>query len=177
MITLVLIVFLSLCSSAQTTTMPNTCKDLLPELSPYIEFMEQIGAAWITKSPKSAKKVYDALSVRNLYQETTRDYSNPIDQMLKDFLCKCYIENNNQTFSADSNIARKYVSKNIDRFIKDATNKYVDLKLKIYEEELTNKTNAKMLKKIENIKTSSIRTIEKNSNVLFNKRKKSVSLK
>jgi hypothetical protein len=129
-----------------------------------------------SEKPKKAKKVYDALSIRSLYQETTRDYINPIDKMLKDFLCKCYLENNNQTFSADSDIARKYVTKNIDRFINDATNKYVDLKLKIYEEDRANKLNTQMLKKIDSMKASSMRSIEKKSNALFNKKKKRISL-
>jgi hypothetical protein len=172
MITLILISFLSLYSPAQTRTMPNTCKELLPELSPYIEFMEQIGASWIEKSPKKAKKVYDALAIRTLYQETTRDYINPIDKMLKDFLCTFYKNNNENVFSADSNVAREYINKNIDTFIKEATKKYVDLKLKIYEEELAGKINKKMAQKIENMKASSIKNIEKSSNIIFNKKKK-----
>ncbi len=175
MITLVLISFLSSYLPAQVITMPNTCKELLPELGPYIGFMEQAGSLWITSSPKKAKKVYDALAVRTLYQKTTRDYINPIDGMLKDFLCKCYYDNNEQTFSADSNILRKYLGSNIDEFIKSATNKYVDLKLKIYKEERVKKVNTKMAKKIENMETASIKKIEKNSNLIFNKKKKKYS--
>ena len=172
MITLIVIAFISIQSHAQTTTMPNTCSDLLPEMGTYIEFMEQVGVMWISASPKKAQKIYDALAVRTLYQETTRDYINPIDKMIKDFLCKCYFDNEQKPFSADSAVIRKYSNKNIDSFIRSATDEYVNLKLHIHEEERTGRVNKRMAKRAEGMKTSSLRSVEKRANELFRRKLK-----
>jgi len=175
MITLILISFLNFSSHAQTLTVPNTCKDLLPELGPYIEFMEQVGSLWINSSPKSSKKIYEALAIRTLYQQTTRDYNNPIDKMLKDLICECYRANDGQSFNADSRVVRKFMNRNIDRFIRSATDKYVDLKLQIYEQERAGRINEKLAKRIEEMKRSSVRAVEKRSNAIFSRKLKRYS--
>lgn len=73
---------------------PNTCKDLLPNLIEYIETFETIGDTFVSnKDYKNAKKIYDTLSVRRLYQRNTKDFNNPIDILIKDFLCNCKNQN------------------------------------------------------------------------------------
>ena len=90
----------------QIQTVPKTCNELLPDMSEYIYFFEQVGDIWATQSPVKAKNVFDVLSIRRLYQETTTDYINPVDDMIKKYICECYTKNNSEVFTSDSKIIR-----------------------------------------------------------------------
>jgi len=106
------------------TTIPNTCSDLLPDIAPYIDFFEQTGDLWYSESPSKAKKIYDVLAVRKLYQDTTTNSINPIDGLIKKYLCSCYAKNNKTLFSANSSVIRKCLNKDLDKLIKDAKKEF-----------------------------------------------------
>ncbi|MEI6079087.1 MAG: hypothetical protein WCQ53_00415 [bacterium] len=146
---------------------PRTCKDLLPDVAEYIDFMEEVGNRWIANNPVQAKKVYDVLAIRRMYQETTKDYINPIDNEIKDFVCACYTENKDQVFASNSTIIRKYSQKNINKLIKTATNDYVKLKVKIYDEEYMERMTAAMRKKVEKAKRDVMITMQRQLNYAF----------
>ena len=146
---------------------PRTCKDLLPDVAEYINFMEDVGNRWIANNPVQAKKVYDVLAIRKMYQKTTKDYINPIDNEIKDFVCACYTENKDQVFASNSGIIRNYSQKNISKLIKTATDDYVKLKVKIYDEEYMERMTAAMRKKVEKAKRDVMITMQRQLNYAF----------
>ena len=155
---------------AEPLMLPNTCNDLLPDMGEYIEFMEEVGNLWLVKDPGQAKKIYDALAIRTLYQETTRDYVNPIDKQIKDYLCDCYLNNDKHRYAADSSTIRKYSDKNIKKLISSASDEYIKLRLKIYNDEKMEKMTAAMREKIERAKLEAMLNMKKELNNKFDKK-------
>ena len=158
---------------ADPLILPKTCNDLLPDMGEYIEFMEEVGNLWVAKDPGQAKKIYDALAIRKLYQETTKDYINPVDNQIKGYLCDCYINNDRKTYSADSSTIRAYSKKNIKKLIDSASDEYIKLKIQIYNDDKAEKMTAAMRQKIEKIKAEAFFSMEKELNSKFNKKLKS----
>ena len=113
-----------------------------------------------TQSPAKAQKVYDVLAIRRLYQETTSDYINPIDDMIKKYVCECYAKNNSELFSADSKIIRSCLDKSIPKLTKESKKEYLTLKNKMKKENNLMKLTKKQKQKIENLKQASFRKIE-----------------
>ncbi|MCX6112201.1 MAG: hypothetical protein NTY22_02810 [Proteobacteria bacterium] len=152
---------------------PNTCDDLLPDMGEYIEFMEEVGNLWVAKDPGQAKKIYDVLAIRKIYQETTHDYINPIDKQIKDYICDCYFTNDKKPYSADSSVIRKYSEKNIKKLISSASDEYIKLKMEIYKEDKREKMTAAMREKIEKLRSEAMFGMEKELNNKFDKKLKS----
>jgi hypothetical protein len=157
---------------AEPSIVPATCDDLLPDQGEYIMFMEQVGHLWISKNPAQARKVYDVLAIRRLYQETTKNYVNPIDGQIKNYLCDCYFNNNKQLYSADSLVIRKYSQKNIKKIINSATEEYLKLRMKLYDEQKEEKMSVAWRKKIEKMRLAEIRAMQKKLNADFSKKLK-----
>ena len=157
---------------AEPSIMPATCNDLLPDLGEHIMFMEQVGHLWLLKSPVRAKKIYDVLAIRRLYRETTKSYVNPIDGQIKDYLCDCYFKNKKQLYRADSAVIRKYSQKNIKKLISSATEEYLKLRMKIYDEEKTDKMSLAWRQKIFKMRSAEIMAMQKKLNADFNKKLK-----
>lgn len=131
MMSLLFSVLVSVAYPQQIQTVPKTCKDLLPDMSEYIYFFEQVGDLWAVKDPNSAKKIYDVLAIRRLYQETSQNYINPVDEKIKNTICDCYTKNNAQLFTADSKTIRDCLDKTVPKLIKDSKAEYVSLRDKM----------------------------------------------
>jgi len=153
-------VLVSVAYPQQIQTVPKTCTDLLPDMYEYVYFFEQVGDLWTIQSPTNAQKVYDVLSIRRLYQETTSDYVNPIDGMIKTRICDCYDKNSAKPFLADSKIIRACLDKNLPKLIKESKKEYLTLKAKIKKENNFIKLTTEQRHKIENLKRSSFTKIE-----------------
>ncbi|MEI6093735.1 MAG: hypothetical protein WCQ47_08700 [bacterium] len=147
---------------------PRTCKDLLPDMNEYISFMEEVGSLWVAKDPTQARKVYDALAIRKLYQDTTKDSINPIDNKIKDFLCGC----SDQPYKADSSKIRSYSKNNISKLISSASDDYLKLKMEIYQAEKIDRMTSVMKNKIDRIKMDSMYKMNKALSNAFNKKLK-----
>lgn len=155
---------------AESLYSPGTCKDTLPDMGEYISFMEEVGALWVAKSPAQAAKVYDVLAIRKMYQETTKDFINPIDNKIKEFICDCYTKNNNSVYQADSSTIRTYAEKNIKKLINSASDDYIKLKMDIYAQQKADKTTSAMQNKIDKIKINSMYKMNRELNNAFNKK-------
>jgi len=148
---LILNSLLSMLYSQQIQALPKSCDDLLPDVFQYISFFEQVGDLRAVKEPKRAEKIYDVLAIRRLYQETTRDYLNPIDDKIKNCACKCR-KNNADTPTSDSQFVRTCIDKNIEKLIKESKTEYKTLRARMKKEDnLLRLTNAQQ-EKIENLK-------------------------
>jgi hypothetical protein len=157
---------------AEPSIMPGTCNDLLPDLGEHIMFMEQVAHLWISKDPAQARKVYDVLAIRRLYQETTKNYVNPIDGQIKNYLCDCYFKNKKQLYRADSLVIRKYSQKNINKLISSATDEYLKLRMKLYDDQKEEKMSLAWRQRILKMRAAEIRTMQKKLNADFNKKLK-----
>lgn len=140
---------------------PKTCNELLPDITEYIYFFEQVGDIWATQNKTKAKKIYDVLAIRTLYQERSKNYINPIDGMIKDAICVCYTENNSELFTSDSKIIRDCLDKNIKELIKNSKKEYKDLTTKLKQEEKTLKLTEKQIYEINYLKESSMKNMKK----------------
>jgi hypothetical protein len=136
----------------QIQTVPKTCKDLLPNMFEYISFFEQVGDLEVVKNANSSKKIYDVLAIRKLYQETSKNYINPLDEKIKDLICDCYTKNNSQPFSADSKIIRDCLDKGVPKLIKNSKIEYTTMLNKMKKDENLMKLTEQERKKIEKLK-------------------------
>jgi hypothetical protein len=136
---------------------PNTCQDLLPNLIEHIETFETIGDTFVAnKDYKNAKKIYDTLSVRKLYQKDLKDFNNPIDILIKDFLCNCKKQNKNEEL--------KCIKKNSRNLLKKAKLKYKSFKAKEKKQEKEKAKLKKYRKTIKTFKNKSYKKIRKELN-------------
>ncbi|MFH1223137.1 MAG: hypothetical protein V1647_02190 [Pseudomonadota bacterium] len=142
--------------SDDVMTVPNTCNDLLPDIIPYISFFDQTGDLWAAENPGKSKKIYDVLAVRKLYLETTKNTLNPIDDMIKKYLCDCYAKNKNVRFDSNSAVIRKYMEKNLDKLLKDVKKEYRDMLKKNQSSERSLKLSESVMDRIKRMKQEAI---------------------
>ncbi len=159
--TLLFSVLVSVAYPQQIQTVPKTCKDLLPNMLEYIYFFEQVGDLWTVKDPNNAKKVYDVLAIRKIYQETSKNYINPIDNKIKDTICDCYTKNNSEPFRADSKVIRDCLSKTNPELIKNSKKEYITLRNNIKKDEDLIKLTNQQRERIEKLKYNSLLKMEK----------------
>jgi hypothetical protein len=145
----------------QIRTVPKTCKDLLPDMFEYIYFFEQVGDLGVVKDANSAKKVYDVLAIRKIYQETSQNYINPIDEKIKNTICDCYTKNNSQLFTADSKTIRDCLDKTLPKLIKDSKAEFVVMQNKMKKDENLVKLTNQQRDKIEKLKYNALVQMEK----------------
>ena len=145
----------------QIQTVPKTCNDLLPNMFEYIYFFEQVGDLWTVKNSTNAKKIYDVLAVRKLYQEASQNYINPIDERIKNTVCDCYTNNNSQLFSADSKIIRDCLDNTLPALIKASKVEYMTLRDKMKKDEKLIKLTSQQREKIEKLKHNAFTQMEK----------------
>lgn len=142
-----------------SSVLPGTCNELLPELTSYIDFLEETGDILVTKKEiKTANKIYDFLSIRKLYQQKAKNYSNPIDLIIKDFLCKSAA--NNQLSSSDDAL-HKNIKTNIKIFLDKAKKEYKKNKNEIEEENKKKQRINANKEKINKLKKDSYKRLEK----------------
>lgn len=164
MMSLLFSVLVSVAYPQQIQTVPKTCKDLLPDMYEYVYFFEQVGDLWAVSDPNNAKKIYDVLAIRKLYQETSRNYINPFDDRIKNIICACYTKNNSQPFAADSKIIRTCLNKTIPKLIKDAKAEYTTMLNKMKKDEKLMKLTEQQRKNIEKLKHTALMQMEKELN-------------
>lgn len=160
MMSLLFSVLVSVAYPQQIQTVPKTCNDLLPDMYEYIYFFEQVGDIWATQSSVKAQKVYDVLSIRRLYQETTNDYINPVDDLIKKYICDCYLDNKSELFTSDSKTIRTCLDKSIPKLTKESKKEYLTLKAKMRKDSNLMKLTLQQKEKIDNLKKASFSKIE-----------------
>jgi len=160
MMSLLFCVLVSVAYPQQIQTVPKTCNDLLPDMYEYAYFFEQVGDLWAIQSPMKAQKVYDVLAIRRLYQETTNDYVNPVDDMIKMYVCDCYTNNNSELFTSDSKVIRSCLDKTIPKLIKESKKEYLTLKAKMKKEDNLIKLTKEQKQKIDNLKRAAFTKME-----------------
>jgi hypothetical protein len=160
MMSLLFSVLVSVAYPQQIQTVPKTCNDLLPDMYEYIYFFEQVGDIWATQSPVKAQRIYDVLSIRRLYQETTSDYINPVDDKIKKYICDCYTDNKSELFTSDSKTIRTCLDKSIPKLIKESKKEYLTLKAKIKKDSNIMKLTLQQKQKISDLKKASFSKME-----------------
>jgi hypothetical protein len=117
---------------SDTNTIPTTCNNLLPDIDPYLNFMNDVASLWIDTNIKMSKKIFKVLAYANLYNIEGSSSDNPIFYLIKNNLCKAFELNNNTIFTSNSQTIRKYLQDNIDRMLKISKEEYLKLKTKNY---------------------------------------------
>jgi hypothetical protein len=117
-------------STAQHTVLPNTCQDLLPNMDDFIVFFQDVGVLWSYSDQKQAKKVFELVAMRDIYQKKNMDWINPIDNMIKDYLCQCYTLNKEELYYSSSEVIRTYLKANLNIMMEKAQMRYVELEVK-----------------------------------------------
>lgn len=136
---------------------PNTCQDLLPNLVEYLEAFETIGDTFVAnKDYKNAKRMYDTLSVRKLYQRDLKDFNNPIDLLIKDFLCNCKKGTKLDTI--------KCIKKHNRNLLKKSKLKYKEFKKKERKQEKEKAKLRRHRSTIKKLKNRSYKKIKKELN-------------
>jgi len=125
-------IILSTSISSNTLTMPTTCQNLLPDIDPYLNFLNEVASLWIDTNKNMSKKIFKLLAYANLYNNELASSDNLIFYLIKNNLCKAYELNSNKVFTSNSVIIRDYLSKNIDNILKLAKEEYLKLKVKNY---------------------------------------------
>lgn len=110
--------------------LPNTCQDLLPDMDDFISFFQDVGVLWSYTNQTHAKEVFELLAMREIYQKKNMDWANPIDNMIKDYLCQCYESNNNELYYSSSEVIRTYLTSNLKSMMEKAQMRYVELEVK-----------------------------------------------
>ena len=171
-ITLVLLIslFNPTVSADDLKVMPNTCDELLPDVAPYIELFDQTAQLWVMESSQKAKKMFDVLALRTMYQETTRDYNNPIDWLIRDSVCECSSKNKGELFTSASRNLKKCLAGNLDKFIKKAEKEYVKLRLDNYKKDQILKTTEAQRARIKNLKELAAQEMRARTNAEFNRK-------
>jgi hypothetical protein len=115
---------------SQDAVSPTTCNDLLTNYGEYINFLDTTAELWYYTKPKMSEKVLNLLSVRRHYETVSEDATNPVNELIKNHVCSCYDQNSQKIFTADSPVIKDYLTKNIDKMIKEAQDEFVALKVK-----------------------------------------------
>lgn len=171
-ITLIVMLLMSqaFANNEDVKVMPNTCNELLPDVAPYIELFDQTAQLWAQTSPTNAKKMFDILALRTMYQETTRDYNNPIDWMFRDVICECSSKHNDEIFNSVSSNLRNCLNKNINKFVKKAEKEYIALKIDNYKKDKTLKLSEAQLQRIQSLKAQAKEDMKRRTNAEFERR-------
>ncbi len=76
-------------SEGYAVMLPLTCAELLPDMTPYIQFFDAVGRAEITKDRRFSKRIYRILALReNMLDLSDRGREqNPIDLLVRKTLC------------------------------------------------------------------------------------------
>ena len=146
--------------SANVKVFPETCTELLPEYSDYIEYLEDLGALWSYSSRFYAKKVFKLLALRDLYQQENLDQINPINSKIRTLLCKCRSKISTKIVTASSYDMKQCLKKNIDMTIKNALFLYKELKTKKALLSKSHKDRMKYEKIIRYLKRAAIQEIQ-----------------
>jgi len=150
--------------------MPSTCNELLPDISPYIELFDQTAQLWAIESPQKARKMFDLLALRTMYQEVSTDYNNPIDWLIKDSVCYCSIKNKGELFTSNSKDLKTCLDKDLNKFVENAEKEYIKLKMeKLKKDKILKLTNEQKIK-IEKIKSQATQDMQRKTNAEFKKK-------
>ena len=167
---LILNILVSVTFAEEVAILPNTCNDLLPDVGQYINLLEQTGDLCTTENTKQATIVYDVLAIRNMYLDTTKNYINPIDGLIKNFLCDCSSKNKDELFASNSKTIRTCLEKDGKDLIKKVKNEYINLKLKINEEDKSIKFSSEQKAKVERLREQSLKNMTDELNSAVNKK-------
>ncbi len=170
LLTILLLSSQTFANTDEVKVMPNTCNELLPDVAPYIELFDQTAQLWTASSPQKAKKMFDLLALRTLYQETTRDYNNPVDWLLRDALCECSSKYKGELFNSGSMNLRTCMSKNIDKFVKKAEKEYIKLKLDNYKKDKMIKLGDAQRLKVQTLKAQAKEDMKRKTNAEFERK-------
>jgi hypothetical protein len=162
MMTLMLLIklFLNNGFADELQTLPDTCNELLPDRAPYIALFDQTAQLWAAESTQQAKKMFDILALRTMYQESTKDYDNPIDWLIRDALCNCSANNKGELFNSGSLKLRKCLNSDLSKFIKKAQKAYVDLVVENNKKEKMLKLSEQQIIRIEKLKEQAQKDME-----------------
>ncbi len=165
-ITLVFLVLLSNSpvNAEDVKTMPNTCDELLPDIAPYIELFDQTAQLWTIESPQKARKMFDLLALRTMYQEVSMDYNNPIDWLIKDSICSCSSKNKGELFTSNSKKLKSCLDKDLNKFINKAEKEYVKLKIENHRKDKILKITNEQRQRIESLKSQATQEMQRKTN-------------
>jgi hypothetical protein len=116
--------------SAQNMILPNNCQDLLPDMDKYIDFFQEVGVLWSYTDTRHSQKIFELLAMRDIYQKKNLDWTNPIDNMIKDYLCHCYLTNKGELYYSSSEVIRSYLREHLKTMMEKAEMRYVELEVK-----------------------------------------------
>ncbi|HOW16131.1 MAG TPA: hypothetical protein PK443_00285 [bacterium] len=162
MMTLLLLIklFLNNGFADELQTLPDTCDELLPDKAPYIALFDQTAQLWAIESTQQAKKMFDILALRTMYQESTKDYDNPIDWLIRDALCNCSVKNKGELFNSGSLKLRKCLNSDLSKFIKKAQKAYIDLVVENNKKEKMLKLSEQQMTRIEKLREQAQKDME-----------------
>jgi hypothetical protein len=141
--------------------MPSTCNDLLPDIQDYISFTEETAELMVNNNPDLSKKLYELLSIRKMYQNNTRESYNPIDDLIKNYLCFCLKQNSNELFTSNSNEIRNFFKVYIDKMILKAENKYIEIEVQNKLKYFAKLQAQKNRRYIRQIKRNALKSVKK----------------
>jgi len=127
---LLVFLVLSKVSYSNILTIPTTCVNLLPDIDPYLNFLNEVGSLWIDTNHKMSKKIFKVLAYGNMYNNEGSSSDNPIFYIIKNNLCKAYELNDNKVFTSNAQNIRTYLNQNIDAMLKMSKEEYLKLKVK-----------------------------------------------
>lgn len=72
-----------------TVMLPLNCSELLPDVSPYLQFFEAVALGAVRSDPRFSKRVFRILSIREKVQEKglMGRTHNPVDVLIRKTLC------------------------------------------------------------------------------------------
>lgn len=106
---------------------PETCYDLLPDYGEYVAFLEDMGALWSYSSTFYAKEIFKLLAIRDLYQKNNIENNNPVNNEIKQLLCKCRIKIKDNSITASSYDMKICLKKQLSKTIKTSSEYYKSL--------------------------------------------------
>lgn len=73
----------------ETVMLPLACGELLPDISPYLEFFEAVALGSVKSDPRFSKRLFRILSLRNKLQNRglLGRAQNPVDTLIRKTLC------------------------------------------------------------------------------------------
>ena len=152
--------------------MPSNCKSLLPDIDPFLNFFNETGALWIDTKPGKSKKIFKILAFGNLYNSKSNKTENPIFNLIKRKLCKCFELNNQKIFTANSVTVRKYLKENLIKMLDISKQEYVSLITKNYINQLSNIRKEQNSSKVIKLKNEATKEAINESKIQLNKIKK-----
>lgn len=165
-----LVFIFKLSYAVNVLTMPGNCTALLPDMPPYINFFNEIGSFWIDANPKMSEKVFKLLALGNMYSYESKKTENNVFNIIKENLCVCFFQNNQQTFTANSVVVREFLQKNIDNMIKLAKDELINIRTTNYLEQMSNLKLKQNSKAVEEMQLKAYNAVSEELNKTFNKK-------